>query len=145
MNGTPNSQPIPPVPYPLLAEYDSARAGDAPPRAAGSANGTLNVEVPVESCIEKLSPMPWIFPAPCGTEMALLDTPLLSAPVGSAVVVIGSMDAGSLAVESRSLSRVPIDSAAGMAVRRRAVLWDRSGASSSDSATLGPSAARCTV
>src|SRR5260221_13510284 len=32
-----------------------------------------------------------------------------------------------------------------MAVRRRAVLWDRPGASSSASATLGPSAARCTV
>jgi hypothetical protein len=40
----------------------------------------VNVATPVESWVEKLSPMPWIFPVPWGTEMAWLETPVLSAP-----------------------------------------------------------------
>jgi hypothetical protein len=35
---------------------------------------------PVDNCVEKLSPMPWIFPVPCGSEMAWLETPLLPVP-----------------------------------------------------------------
>src|SRR5512133_2935259 len=59
-------------------------AGCAAPRALGNENGTLNVATPVESWVEKLSPMPSMLPAPLGIEMALPVTPLLSPPVGSA-------------------------------------------------------------
>src|SRR5688572_17589597 len=56
MNGTPTLQPMPATPSPLADEYESPRSACAAPRAAGIANGTLNVATPVESCAEKLSP-----------------------------------------------------------------------------------------
>src|SRR3954469_8792827 len=82
MYGTPTLQPMPANPEPDADEYESPSDGCAPPRAAGSEIGTLNVAIPVESCAEKLSPIPWILPAPDGTEMAWLLTPVLSAPLG---------------------------------------------------------------
>src|SRR5206468_2650695 len=47
-----------------------------------------------ESCAEKLSPMPWIFPAPDGTEIAWLLTPVLSPPVGRDIGLGGVADTG---------------------------------------------------
>src|SRR5437879_3427957 len=91
MNGTPIDQPRPATLWPPEELYESASDGCAPPRAEESAMGTLNVAIPVESCAEKLSPIPWIFPLPEGTEMAWLLTPVLSAPVGSAATCCGSM------------------------------------------------------
>src|SRR5436190_13054175 len=91
MKGTPIDQPSPATLWPPPEPYESASDGWAPPRAAGSAMGTLKVAIPVESCAEKLSPIPWIFPLPEGTEIAWLLTPVLSAPVGSEATCCGSM------------------------------------------------------
>ncbi len=48
--------------------------------------GILKVEMPVDACAEKLSPMPSMVPGPLGTEMACAPTPVLFSPVGSEVV-----------------------------------------------------------
>src|SRR5262245_24633828 len=82
MNGTPTLHPCPASPRPPPDEYERPSEGCTPPRAFGSAKGTLNVAMPVESRAEKLSPMPWIEPEPLGTEMACDVTPDLSAPPG---------------------------------------------------------------
>src|SRR5688572_27895592 len=75
MNGTPKLQPTPVGPKPPVDEYINPKDGCAPPRAAGNANGTEKVAMPVDSCAEKLSPMPWFVPLPFGTLNALLVTP----------------------------------------------------------------------
>src|SRR5579872_6100897 len=80
MNVTPTSQPTPAMPWPEPELYDNEREGCAPPRAGISEMGTLKLATPVDICVEKLSPMPWILPAPCGRLMAWLDTPVLSPP-----------------------------------------------------------------
>lgn len=49
MYGTPTLQPMPASPAPEADEYDRPSDGCAPPRAAGNANGTLNVAMPVDS------------------------------------------------------------------------------------------------
>jgi hypothetical protein len=72
--------------------------------------GTVKVAIPVESCAEKLSPIPCIFPAPDGTEMAWLLTPVLSAPVGSAVTDDGARVDSLGAVAAFALSVAPDNS-----------------------------------
>src|SRR5205823_3638140 len=83
MKPTPIDQPIPATPAPPDDEYESASDGCAAPRAGGSAMGIENVAIPVESCAEKLSPIPCTFPAPCGTLIAWLETPVWFSPTGA--------------------------------------------------------------
>jgi len=58
MEGVLASQPTPARPWPALELYVRASVGWAEPRASGSVIGTVNVATPVDSCVEKLSPMP---------------------------------------------------------------------------------------
>src|SRR5262245_23186355 len=102
MKGTPTLQPWPATLCPPLEEYDRPRLGWAPPRAVGSAKGTLNVAIPVESCAEKLSSMPLMVPLPFGTEIAWLVTPLLSSPVGRAKGSASVVGAATFAFDAAS-------------------------------------------
>src|SRR5260370_5799494 len=75
----------------------------------------MKVATPVDICVEKLSPMPWILPVPCGRLMAWLETPVLSPPaMGSASTVTeGLCVAAALEVALRVLSAAtPADGAA---------------------------------
>ena len=83
------------------------------PRAVGKANGTLNVAPPVESCVEKLSPIPEMVPLPCGTLIDWLVTPLLSAPVGRAIGVLAWVAAwGVAAAKLGAVADAPCDALA---------------------------------
>src|SRR2546421_243198 len=92
MSSTCSCQPMPTGPLDPAEPYCSDNDGRAIPRPAGSWIGTENPAIPVEGWNEKLSPSPPIDPAPCGSEIAWLDTfspPELVGSVGSVGVTCG--------------------------------------------------------